>query len=116
MAKAYSIDLRERVLEDYDEGARPVDLMRRYRVARSWIYKLIQQRREVGHVEPLKGKTGRPLKLSDLGERLRNIVAQRPDATLEEMRAKLPVRVCVATVWKALNQLKLTLKKSHSRG
>ena len=37
MAKPYSVDLRVRVLADYDEGMRPVDVARRYRVTRGWL-------------------------------------------------------------------------------
>jgi transposase len=116
MGKAYSVDLRSRVMADYDAGIKPVELVRRYHVARSWIYKLIDQRRELGHIEPLKGEMGRKPKLKHQDEQLRKLVAQHPDATLEELRQKLPVRVGTSTLWRALDKLKLTLKKSHSRG
>lgn len=115
MPQAYSLDLRSRVLADYDDGTGPTQLARRYRVARSWIYKLIDQRREVGHIQPLQGKTGRPSKLKHEAERLRQIVTQFPDATLEELRQKLSAPVGISTLWRALDKLKLTLKKSHPR-
>jgi len=84
-------------------------------VARSWVYKLIEQRRELGHIEPLKGNVGRKPRLRDQRERLQQIVAQFPDATLAELRQKLSVTVGISTLWRALAELKLTLKKSHSR-
>lgn len=115
MAKPYSVDLRMRVLADFDEGARPVDLARRYRVARSWVYKLAAQRRDVGHIQPLKGKMGRPAKLAAHAEQLKQIVAQYPDATLDELRRKLDIPVGVSTLCRALQTLKLTLKKSAPR-
>jgi transposase len=115
MGNPYSVDLRSRVLKDYDDGVRPADLVRRYRVARSWIYKLIDQRREIGHIEPLKGKRGRKPKLGNCHDKLRKIVAQCPDATLEELRLRLNMKVGISTLWRALGELKLTLKKSHSR-
>jgi transposase len=115
MGKAYSVDLRERVLADYDQGVRPVELVRKYRVARSWIYKLIDQRRDLGHIAPLKGQVGPKPKLLSQRDQLRRLVAAHPDATLEELRAKLPSKVCLTTIWRALAELKLTLKKSHSR-
>ena len=114
MGKAYSVDLRSRVLEDYDGGARPVDLARQYRVARSWIYKMVSQRRETGHIEPLKGQRGPKPKLKAYHEQLQKIVAHCPDATLEELRQKLKIQVGISTLWRALDELKLTLKKSHS--
>ena len=116
MGNAYSIDLRERVLADYDLGVRPVELVRKYRVARSWIYKLIGQRRKLGHIAPLKGNIGPKPKLRQHLDQLRSLVVAHPDATLEELRAKLPSKVCLTTIWRALAELKLSLKKSHSRG
>ena len=114
MAKAYSVDLRERVLADYDAGARPVDLRVKYRVSERWVFKLIQQRREIGSIEPLEGKPGPKPKLGEHFEELRILVARRPDATLEELRQELPVQVCLTTVWNTLQGLEITLKKSHS--
>ena len=116
MSKPYSCDLRSRVLMDYDEGMRVVELVTRYRVSQSWIYKLIAQRRDLGHIEPLKGVMGRPRKLKNHTEQLQRLVAGHPDATLDELRAKLDVRVGVSTLFRALHALKLTLKKSHLRG
>lgn len=115
MGNPYSVDLRARVLKDYDEGIRPVNLARRYRVARSWIYKLLEQRRKIGHIEPLRGNKGRKPKLKSHHDQLRRLVAQCPDATLEELRLKLDVKVGLSTLWRALDALKLTLKKSHPR-
>lgn len=116
MGSPYSVDLRARIMADYDADVGPTELARKYRVARSWVYKLIEQRKRLGHIEPLKGEVGRKAKLKDQGERLRKIVAQCPDATLEELRQKLPMKVGTSTLWRALAKLKLTLKKSPSRG
>lgn len=115
MAKAYSVDLRERVVADYDEGMRAVELIRRYRVSERWVYKLLKQRRETGGLEPLKGKAGRKPKLEGYRQELEALVGKRPDATLEELRRELPIPVCVTTVWKALKDFQITLKKSPAR-
>jgi transposase len=101
---------------DYDEGMRAAELIVRYRVSKSWIYKLIAQRRDLGHIDPLKGIMGRPPRLREHTEQLQRLVADHPDATLEELRAKLDIRVGVSTLCRALQALKLTLKKSHSCG
>ncbi len=114
MAKPYSVDLRSRVLADFDSGERPVVLAARYRVSRSWIYRLAQRRSKLGHIEPLKGDMGRKPKLQNEAD-LRRIVSESPDATLEELCRKLDVRVSVPTLCRTLHALKLTLKKSHSR-
>lgn len=112
MPRAFSVDLRERVLADYDEGARPVELAVKYRVCERWVFKLLKQRREIGSIEPLKGKPGPKPKLGEHLEQLRTLVNQRPDATLDELRQQLPVQVCIGTVWNTLQRLEITLKKS----
>lgn len=115
MAKAYSLDLRTRVLADYDEGVQTVELARRYRVSAWWVHKLVRQRRETGRVAPLAPSGGRKRKLAGHDERIRKIVREHADATLMELREKLGVSVGLTTLWKTLRRLKLTLKKSHAR-
>ncbi len=102
------------MLADYDAGTKPTDLAKQYHVDRSWVYKLIKQRREAGHLKPLKGVRGPRPKLQPYQEQLKRIVAERPDATLDELRQQLAIRVGVSTLCRALHALKLTLKKSPS--
>ena len=52
MAAAYSMDLRERVIEDSDAGLSSTDLAGRYHVSRAWVDALKQRRRETGSIEP----------------------------------------------------------------
>lgn len=52
--KAYSIDLRERVLVDCDAGMEVRQVAVKYRVSESWIRRLRQRRRESGEVAPRK--------------------------------------------------------------
>ena len=116
MGKAYSVDLRKRVLGAYDRGARPADLARQYEVGEWWIYKMLRQRLETGSIEPIRGQVGPKPKLAHHEERIRRIVGKHPGATLQELRKKLRLRVGITTLWRALRDLKLTLKKSHPRG
>lgn len=109
---AYSLDLRERVLLDFDAGLGNEAVARKYRVSSRWVYKLRRQRAETGSIAPRKGKTGPPPKLASHHERLLALVKERPDATLCELRDQLGVDVSVATLWKALKDLGITLKKS----
>jgi transposase len=54
MAKAYSMDLRERVLKDCDTGMRSEDVAQKYSVSASWVYDLRKKRREPGFIAPTK--------------------------------------------------------------
>ena len=48
--RAYSMDLRERVLLDNDAGMKAADVAAKYRVSGSWVRLLKQRRRETGEV------------------------------------------------------------------
>ena len=56
---AYSLDLRERVLTDLDEGMSKASLARKYRVSTRWSYKLQKQRDQTGDIKPRKGRCER---------------------------------------------------------
>jgi transposase len=49
---AYSMDLRTRVLADWDTGMKAHDVAAKYRVSRAWVHRLVQRRREHGEIAP----------------------------------------------------------------
>ena len=49
---AYSLDLRTRVLADWDAGLKAEDVAAKYRVSRAWVHRLVQRRRETGEIGP----------------------------------------------------------------
>jgi transposase len=111
MAKAYSCDLRERVMAACDGGDRPEEIAPLFRVSARCIYNWLKLRRQTGSVAPRHSRRGPKPKLAEHSQRLRELVAERPDATLEELRNELPVKVCIGTLWKALRCLGLSFKK-----
>jgi transposase len=113
---AYSIDLRERVLADYDSGMGNDAVARKYRVSSRWVYKLRRQRSETGDIAPRRGKTGPKPKLAQHTEHLLQLVEEQSDATLGELRQQLGVPVSLTTLWKTLKALGVTLKKSPAGG
>jgi transposase len=116
MAAAYSMDLRTRVLRDADAGWSSKALCERYHVSRAWVDALKQRRRETGAFAPLKQTKFRRHALAAAEtERLAALVAARPDATLAELREALRTAVGLTTIWRALNQLDLTVKKNRTR-
>jgi hypothetical protein len=58
--KAYSMDLRERVLADCDEGLKTWAVATKCRVSESWVRRLLQRRRERAEAAPRKGSGRRP--------------------------------------------------------
>jgi transposase len=115
MAAAYSMDLRTRVLKDSEAGLSSKELAERYHVSRAWVDALKQRQRETGSIEPHKQTKFRGRVLAGQEERLAALVAARPDATLAELREALRTSAGVATVWRELDRLQLTVKKNASR-
>lgn len=116
MAAAYSMDLRTRVLKDADAGLSSKELAARYHVGRAWVDALKQRRRETGAFAALKPTKFRRRALAPAElDRLAALVAARPDATLAEIRDALRTSAGLTTIWRACNQLDLTVKKNPAR-
>jgi transposase len=113
--RAYSLDLRERVLQDRDGGMSQPAVAQKYRVSARWIHKLEKQREETGDIAPRRGKPGPAPKLAQHTEELMRLVDEHPDATLCELRDRLSIAVCTSTVWSTLRSLGVTLKKGLAR-
>ena len=113
--RAYSIDLRERVLADFDEGMGNEAVARKYHVSSRWVYKLRRQREETSDIAPRPGGRGPQPKLADHTDRLLQLIQEQPDATLEELRQQLDVAVGLSTIWRTLKMLGVTFKKGPAR-
>jgi transposase len=110
--EAYSMDLRERVIGDCDAGLGTKAVAKKYKVSPAWVRRLKQHRRERGDIAPRTGGGSRGRKIDR--DRLAELAKAQPDATLVELRDRLGVDVTAWAVGKALRELKLTYKKSHS--
>jgi len=114
--RPYSLDLRERVLADFDAGLGTQAVAEKYRVSTKWIRDLRRLREETGGLAPRHGKVGAKPKLAAHSDRLVELVEAKPDATLEELQRQLPISAGLSTIWRALRALGFTLKKSSARG
>ena len=107
--KAYSIDLRKRVLAAYDSDQHSLNqIATQFQVTTRWIQKLRQQRDQEGSIAPRPQNQGR--KPAFQGDRLKPLdgfVQRHPDATLEEIRECFSDRVhcSVVAVHNALKRL-----------
>jgi transposase-like protein len=89
MPKAYSMDLRKRVIEACAQGQTLAEAATRFAVSTSFVEKLQQQRRERGPLEPKAHGGGRQPRLSSAhDEALRALLFTKPDTTLPELREK----------------------------
>src|SRR6476619_6760847 len=108
--RSYSLDLRERVLADCDSGLSNDEVARKYRVSAPWIRRLKQRRRETGSIEPRVRRMPAP-RLMAHADRLKDLVEQQPDATPQELREALGVQTSLPSLCRALQRLRLTVKK-----
>lgn len=107
------MDLRTRVLAACDAGQGTKAVSATFAVSAAWVRRLKQHRRERdGDIAPRTGGGSRGRKIDR--DRLAALVAERPDATLVELRDRLGVAVTPWAVGKALRELGLTYKKSRS--
>jgi transposase len=113
--KAYSIDLRERVVAACDAGdATREQVAARFSVSVVWIRKLLRRRRETGSIEPRPRGGGRaPAFDAEAAGRLRDAVRKDNDATLEELARASGVACGPSAVHRALARLGVTRKKSR---
>ena len=112
--RAYSTDLRERVLADCDAGGGTRAVARKYRVSESWVRRLKQTRRESGRVTPAARRHGPPPGWVAHAGAIRAAVAAAPDATLAEYRARFALPLSRSALARALSALGLSRKKTRS--
>jgi transposase len=113
----YSQDLRQRVVETARRGGATVkQIAERFLVSVSFVTRLLQLHRATGSLEPRPHGGGHPAVLTpeDL-QRLRALIRDRPDATLEECRQHLGSSCSLATISRALSRLGLPRKKKVPR-
>jgi transposase len=113
--KAYSQDLRQRVLQAVDQGKTQAAIAEMFTISIATIKRYLKQRRERGHVLP-KAIPGRPAKKGDaLQEQLLPQLQAHPDATLEEhcrlFQAEHGLQVSRATMSRAIASFNWTQKK-----
>ena len=120
MAKAYSNDLRRKLLEAHDRGEGSLrELASRFGVSCPWAWKISSQRRRTGQIERAEQRYGPVSKVTGVAEgHLRSWICQQPDLTLAELQQRLRrtmrLQVSIGRLWGVLRDLQLPLKKSHS--
>lgn len=113
--KAYSPDLRQRVLRAVDQGYTQAEIAKTFAISVATIKRYLKQRRETGHVEP-KAIPGRPAKKgAALQAGLRAQLEAHPDARLEDhcrlWEEAHGVQVSTASISRAMARLGWTRKK-----
>jgi transposase len=111
--RAYSMDLRERVLADCDAGMGTAEVAETFSVSASWVRRLKQRRRETGPVGPTRQRHGPVPAAVTHADPIRAAVRGHPDATLREYREDHGLPVSKSALARALVRLGLSREKSR---
>ena len=117
MARAYSDDLRRKLLEAHGAGKGTLrELAERFGVSVDWAFKISAARKRTGSVERVRQRRGRPsrvdrVRVAELLEAQSGITLDRLQAALE---ASTGVRTSRTQLWRVVRALGFRLKKSRS--
>lgn len=109
----YSKEFRREVLAACDarQGTKSVALQ--FKVSESWVRRIKQERRETGKTAPCTTRNRTP-EWARYSEQMQQLISERPDMTLQELKEALGTDLSRSTLCIALQKLKLTLKKKSS--
>lgn len=115
--KAYSVDLREKVLQAIDEGYPRNEIIKLLGVSRATIKRYLKQRRETGTINarPIPGRPSK--KYAPLQAGLEAQLQAHPDATLEThcqiWEQEHGLHVSPTTMGRAIRRVGWTRKKKR---
>jgi transposase len=120
MARAYSDDLRRKLLEAHKEGEGTLEeLAERFRVSEGWARKISATLYQTGRMErPRGGKRGPKSRITaDAEQYLKSAIRTQPDLTLSELSQGLErergIAISISRLWTVVKDLGLRLKKSR---
>jgi transposase len=106
---------RKEILTLYAEGLSTRRIATRFQISESWARRVKQEHREQGKTDNQMTRPRQP-KWASLVPQIKQTLAYQPDLTLKELKAELKTELDVGTLCRALQKLKLTLKKSPDSG
>jgi transposase len=118
--KALSVDLRTRAVEAYENGEGTLqEIADRFCISRTTLCNLVRLQRYTGSLEPSTVRGHKPKSVDEAGrERIRALVAEQPDALLEELtdryNAAAETPISRATLGREVQRMGLTRKKRPS--
>ena len=111
---AYSMDFRRSVARAHDESGSSLEVAQQFGCSESWVRRLIQNRGERGTLAPLTtARHDDQRSYDDADEQaIRELIKQKPDATLAEVAEAIGKPAHPGTVSRTLTRLNLPRKKS----
>jgi len=117
MARPYSDDLRQKLLEAYDQGKGRLDeLAERFGVSPGWAWKISAARKRTGRMERATYRPGPKSRIDEAV--LAELLRLHADATLIELQVELEnkssLHFSTQHLWRVLKRMGFRLKKSRS--
>lgn len=117
--RAYSQDLRDRVLRALEQGEKLISIARRLEVGRGWVHEVRRAFAEEGRSGSRRMGGHRVSRVAALEGTLREWIRQKPDLTLLELCQRLEtehgVLLKIPALWHQLNKWGLSFKKNAPR-
>lgn len=117
MARPYSDDLRQKLLEAYDQGKGCLgELAERFGVSLGWAWKISAARKRTGRMERATYRPGAKSRIDEAV--LAELLRLHADVTLIELQAELEnksgLHFSTQHLWRVLKRMGFRLKKSRS--
>ena len=117
MAKAYPIEIRNRVIKKYNEGKTVEEIASELSVGQRFVFEMLRLNKAGVPLDPKPRSGGRKPTLDE--EKLAEIealVLETPDITLQEIKETMGLSISISIICDAINKkLKLRLKKNSFR-
>ena len=113
--ETYPVEYRQRVIAWAAEGMKSGKIAKALGVTASWVRWVKRLHRSGQPLEPKSRANQRRSLAQREGERLRARVAEHPGTTLEDLKRDLGLDVSITSIWNALKELGLSLKKNSPR-
>lgn len=110
----YPMLVRKRIIELYQQNFSTRKIAELFGVCESGVRRVRQRLRLRGTIENPPCRSGRkPIMTSEVEQRIRALIAERPDATRAEVRSELGLDVSLQSMSRWFKRLGLPLKKSR---
>ena len=116
--RAYSQNLRDRILGALARGEGPTAIARRFEVSRIWVYQVRKRWKEEGQRHSLPMGGYRRSRIAPKELQIRQWIEATPDLTLVELSERLAqagIQIKVPALWHQLNKWGLSFKKNPAR-
>lgn len=115
--RAYSLDLRERIVKAYEVGNTSIrKVAELFQVNKNTVQSLLKKYQTQGSIEPLPATGGKPSQMIGSEAEIESMVSAHPDYTLNEYceywGEKTGIWVSESTMCRWLKREKLTVKKN----